>query len=86
MRNTAGKLCTEPTNIANILNNQFHSVFTVEPIETPLPVFKDITSKSITNMVFEPEAVRQHLSKLDMNKSLGSDQANPYVLVTMEVV
>ena len=66
MRNNTGKLCTEPTNIANILNNQFHSVFTVEPIETLLPVFKDITSKSITNTVFEPEAVRQHLSKLDM--------------------
>ena len=71
---------TDPIIIANTLNQQFQSVFVVEPANPTIPPFSARTSSSLSNTFFSTEIVLKILNKLDPDKSTGTDGISPYVL------
>ena len=68
------------TDIANILNNQFQSVFNVDSSDTPLPDFPLRTEHTIGSFVISFDTVFDLLNKLDPNKSSGCDMVHSFVL------
>ena len=57
---------------ANILQNQFSSVFTKEPPQD-IPTIERRTDASISNLPITPELVQKEIKKLNVNKSCGPD-------------
>lgn len=64
---------------ANILQNQFCSVFTIEP-HGELPEFPSRTDNVIEDIVILKEKVHKQILKLDVNKSFGPDEIHPKLL------
>jgi len=73
---------TNATEIANILNKQFHSVFTNNSPDSPPVTFHSRTTASISTASITNHSVLHYLSKLAPDKSTGSDGISPYVLHT----
>ncbi|XP_065640457.1 uncharacterized protein LOC136073039 [Hydra vulgaris] len=77
-----GSLQTNHDDIANILNENFHSVFVIEdPINFPNIALK--TSKTLEldiDSIITQGIVRIKLSELYVNKALGADGVSSYVL------
>ena len=63
-----GSISSDPTEIANILNNQFASVF-VDDSNVPLPPFEPRTNQVLSSLDISCEMVFNPLIKLDQNKS-----------------
>ena len=64
---------------ANILQKQFSSVFTREPLEN-IPSIEKRTRKSISNILTTAEKVNKKLKALNTNKSYGPDDIHPKLL------
>ena len=64
---------------ANLLQKQFSSVFTREPLED-IPSIEKRTRKSIRNVQITVEMVNKKLKELNTNKSCGPDDIHPKLL------
>ena len=64
---------------ANILQRQFCSVFTTEPIGN-IPHFEQRTDKVLDKPTITSEMVRKKVEKLDPSKSFGPDEIHPQML------
>ena len=64
---------------ANILQNQFSSVFLKESGDN-IPIFPERTKACISNMVITNEMVFDQLLSLNPNKSCGPDEIHPRML------
>ncbi|XP_065677350.1 probable RNA-directed DNA polymerase from transposon BS [Hydra vulgaris] len=77
-----GSLQTNRDDIANILNENFHSVFVIEdPTNFPNIALK--TTKTLEldiDSIITQDIVRIKLSELNVNKALGADGVSSYVL------
>ena len=67
---------------ANILQNQFSSVFTHEP-EGEIPRIASRTDSRISNLYVTEEMVLNQLTKLNVNKSCGPDEIHPRMLIEL---
>ena len=75
-------LTSDKEEVANILNAQFHSVFTSDPATTlPTPSMPSVAHNQgpLINS-FDYSIVRKQLSTLNRHKSQGPDGGHPYVL------
>jgi hypothetical protein len=84
LRKPDGNVTSNPHDIVNILNNQFHSVFVDAHVESigeaaPLAPEKLCSVESILNRL-TPENVELKLAALNPNKASGSDKIHPRVL------
>ena len=70
---------TDSKEKADILNNQFHSVFTEEG-EAILPPLGNGQQKIMNDIYVHPDGVRSYLSKLNPNKASGPDSINARIL------
>lgn len=64
---------------ANILQDQFSSVFTKEPLHN-VPVFSSRSVKKIRLIEIPVEAVEKKLKSLNTNKSCGPDELHPKLI------
>ena len=67
---------------AEILQNQFCSVFTQEQHGSS-PALEKRTDKEITNLRIEEEPVRKEILQLNVNKSCGPDDISPLLLIKL---
>ena len=67
---------------ANILLNQFSSVFTREP-EGEIPRIGQRTDKKIPDITITSEMVKDALKKININKSCGPDNLHPRLLLEL---
>ena len=67
---------------ANILLNQFSSVFTKEP-EGEIPRIGQRTDKKIPDITITSEMVKDALKKININKSCGPDNLHPRLLLEL---
>ena len=74
-----GILRTDSKDKANILNNQFHSVFTEEGSATLPPLGKG-QFPNMKDIDVDPNGVRCYLGKLNPNKASGPDTINARIL------
>lgn len=76
-----GTVTTDSTEMAELLNKQFASVFTNEDLTT-LPTMSPHRSPGTTleTITITPEAVADKLKKLDVNKTPGLDGIHPRLL------
>lgn len=72
-------ISTDRLEIANALNNQFHSVF-VKESPSDLPSFPSRTSSNLDSISFSVHDISKHLAQLKAHKSIGPDGISPYVL------
>ena len=82
LENDSGILITDRLGITNLLNNQFHKVFST-PIKDA--IFPNLTINAppcdiIPEVVFSCEAVKKILNKLNITKSPGGDGLHPLIL------
>jgi hypothetical protein len=75
-----GKLCTDKSVIAETINVQFKSVFTVEDPNSPLPEFENRTNHKMDPINFDHGIVLSHLKNIYPFKSMGTDGISPFVL------
>ena len=83
IKNDDGRLTVDRSEVADILSNQFESVFVKESLE-PLPDFERRTGVSfgierVLNKINENEIVRR-LKRLKESKSMGPDQIHLMIL------
>ena len=64
---------------ANILQNQFCSVFTQEP-KGILPSFPKRTNEIINKVIVTEDLVRHQILTMNLNKSCGPDEVHPRIL------
>jgi hypothetical protein len=76
-----GSLVETPEKIANVLNEQFQSVFTHDD-DSELPIFNrtDTICSDILGPLLSVEEIMNRLSCLDKHKAAGNDQVHPHVL------
>ncbi len=74
-----GKLFTDPTRKADILNRQFKSAFTQEPVGD-LPTLRGESYPSMPNINITCAGVQKLLSQLNPHKAMGPDKIPPLVL------
>ena len=67
---------------ANILQEQFCSIFTNEP-QGDVPEFESRTDKLIENLLITKEMVYKEISKLEPSKSCGPDEIHPKMLIEL---
>ena len=67
---------------ADILQNQFCSVFTNEP-EGELPEFHQRADNIMTDIEITTEMVRNQIKKIDPNKAVGPDEIHPSMLIEL---
>ena len=67
---------------ANILQDQFASVFTREPHQN-IPYFEVRSQTKISSIVFPVEAVEKKLKNLNANKSPGPDELHPRLIAEL---
>ena len=64
---------------ANILQNQFCSVFTKTP-DGPIPILEKRTDSVLSNVRITEGMVKKKILKLNVNKSTGPDEIHPQLL------
>ena len=65
---------TDTQKLANLLNNQFASIFTTEPDGEPPPAPKYIILSPMSTVVITVPMVQKRLKNLNANKSAGPDR------------
>ena len=77
-----GVQITNKQDIAEILNDQFCTVFTDPCVATDFPIIQPITDKKckIELENFSPNRIQCELNHLDTNKTPGGDGVHPFVL------
>ena len=80
--NKNGEFCSSDTEKANILNQQFASVFTQEPVLQDLPETTQHPDllQAMQYLQIDEKDVLKRLQYLDVNKSAGPDQIHGRVL------
>ena len=79
--NEKGDLISDDLQKAEILNNQFASVFTKENLSIiPEPQNMNETENILEDIVIETEAISKHLKKLNISKASGPDGINARIL------
>ena len=73
------KLYSDGKTKANILNDQFFSVFTNEDT-SQIPTTKPFLNSKIKQLIITPEGVNKQLQNLNPNKASGPDQIPPWFL------
>ena len=58
---------------ANILNDYFCSISTIDDSGTSLPIFNERTNSSLSNLIINVTDVTDVLSSLKVNKAVGPD-------------
>jgi hypothetical protein len=79
MEDEKGDMVVDNHSIANILNNYFYSVYTVDK-KTQSHIGEDLTESKLITIELNIHDVESRLSKLDPNKAMGVDLAHPLVL------
>ena len=72
----------DDTDKANLLLNQFSSVFTSEP-EGEIPRINQRTNKNIPDLSITLETVKDALKEININKSCGPDNLHPRLLLEL---
>ena len=75
-----GELHTEDKIKAELMNDFFQSVFTVESDRQNAPTLHQRTNEIISSLKFCPENIQKHLENLKVTKSPGPDQMHPKFL------
>ena len=75
----------DDAGVANIINDYFSSVFTIEklPIPEPVKIFNGSPSDRLTDISFTKEDVHKLLKNLKPCKAPGPDQIYPRVLTEL---
>jgi hypothetical protein len=84
LRNQNEELTCDRVEIANLLNDQFFSVFSRTPLDHASPTLDPVTSATFnmnSNLIFSAKAVKEKLKALNRFKPAGTDNVHPYVLV-----
>ena len=76
-----GSLKFEVKENANILLDQFCSVFTQE--KGSVPMLDKRTDKSIKDLIISEDSVKKEILALKTNKSNGPDEINPLMLIKL---
>ena len=85
----SGKLMTDRNSVAEVLNDQFQSVFVVEPPcrADELPEFRQRRNNCFgvddLKNCFSVEIIEKALTELSANKAGGVDEINSFVLKNM---
>ena len=83
-KNNPNSLQFDDAEKANILQDQFCSVFTKEQSgSTPTPTLEKRTDMEITDLKIVEEWVRNEILALNMNKSCGPDDISPLLLIKL---
>ena len=78
-----GKLHSDPTEKANLLNQQFKSVFVQEDASSKTPKLDILPFPGIDNFSIDTAGIAKLLRTLKCNKALGPDQLlNTYLQAT----
>jgi len=83
LRDSTGNIITDNKLAANIFNDYFASVFTVEDRDNiPLaePIFTGIELERLSEICINEDIVFKKLSEINVNKSPGSDDLHPKLL------
>ena len=81
MNDTDDETRTNSTDIANVLNNHFGSVFVKDAHEEVLPVFELPSPPNVLEYIkIERQVVKNKLESLVKHKAIGVDGVSPYVL------
>ncbi|XP_065677375.1 uncharacterized protein LOC136092758 [Hydra vulgaris] len=76
----SNQMSSDAITKANILKNQFQSVFTKEPLTQPLKPFASKNNVLTSDITIDQNIVLKHLNMLDGNKSMGDDSISLFVL------
>ena len=83
-KNNPNSLQFDDTEKANILQDQFCSVFTKEQSGSiPTPTLEKRTDMEITDLKIAEEWVRNEILALNLNKSCGPDGISPLLLIKL---
>ncbi len=74
-----GILVSDSTKKAELLNNQFKSVFTNEDMST-IPAPLQTICKPISDITIHTEGIEKLLTELNPNKATGPDSISPRIL------
>lgn len=83
LKDKNGTIHTDSKEICDILNDNFHDVFTIENDTDEQPLFSEQTDKHIDpkpDELFNKYIVWKRLEDVDPNKSVGPDGVHPRVL------
>ena len=76
----SGKLTETENETATALNTYYHSVFTKDDSEDPIPTFQDQTQEQISDITVSVEMVEEILVSLNANKAAGPDGVENRIL------
>ena len=83
LKDDLGNLIVDNKECANLLNNYFSTVFTIEDtsnIPEPKRIFQGAGHDILENIEITPDIVESKLNDLNVNKSVGSDGFHPKFL------
>ena len=75
-------VCFDDKGKANILQEQFCSVFTLEP-DGSLPPFSERTDANLMDITLTEDLIRTELLSLNVNKASGPDDVHPRILLEL---
>ena len=80
LKRSDGSMAVTPKEKADLLNEYFSSVFTVENVvNVPVPNRQDV-NESLSSIEITPELVLSKLESLNPNKTCGYDKCHPHML------
>jgi len=80
LKGQGGEMVTEPEEMANMLNDFFASVFTIEtPGEVPEPRRQEVRNRQ-RNRWITAEKVRKKIDELRQTSAAGPDGISPKIL------
>src|SRR5207245_1908234 len=83
LKDSSGNIIAESGAMADLLNNYFSSVFTVENVSSipnPISNFDFANAQIFSGISLDEELVGEKLSKMNTSKSQGPDELNPKLL------
>jgi len=83
LRDSCGQEVNELGDMAEVSNQQFTSVFTLEDttnVPVPEPIFRGGKTDQLVDINISVDAVKSRLEKLREDKSLGDDDFSPRLL------
>ena len=70
------------TEKADLLNDYFASIFTINDQQSNLPDYRPLTGASVSSIVLSEDEIQQIIQTLVTNKAVGEDIISHYVLKT----
>ena len=78
-----GIVITTDNDVANIINNYFSSVFTIEQLNN-VPQLRQYEGNILDTFNFSTEEVQKKLQHLDIYKFTGPDMLHPRILHALD--